>query len=199
MEGEADTEAAVHLNADQAIYRYTIDRDDRITGVSDNWLAFAVDNDGADTCHPDRIVGHLLWKFINDIETRTIYRMILETVRVKQRRVSFPFRCDSPDKRRYFEMTVVPEKEAHVEFLSHLRKTKPRPALKLFDAKAGRSDEKIRICSMCRKIEVAEHKWVEAEKAVSSLKLLAQDHLPILSHGICLLCFDMVLFQLDNE
>lgn len=172
-------------------YTYVIDEEDRIVHVSDNWLAFAEENQAGASCHPDRILNQSIWNFVDGVEATHLYETMIKRIRQKHGAISFPFRCDSPDKRRYLELTMVPLNTARIEFTSRIIREEPRDVVELLAPDAARSDEILTICSMCKKVklEPPDDRWVEVEAAVEKLRLFEKDVLPQLSHGLCRDCF----------
>jgi hypothetical protein len=186
-----------HLNHLEA-YVHRVDKNNIIVAVSDNWKSFAQDNLGARTLFPENIIGSSLWDHIRDLETRYLYEMILQKVREHNRPVAFSFRCDAPDKRRFLKLSVIPMKDGTVEFISQIIKTESRKPVELLRSDLERSDEKIRICSMCKKIAISETEWKEIESAIQELKLFEKDMLPQFTHGVCKSCFEAAMIELDR-
>jgi hypothetical protein len=177
---------------------YIIDKLDRIISVSDNWLLFAQENQAADICHPDVIINKSIWEFIDGIETKQFYEIILKAIRAKNKAVILPFRCDSPDKRRYLELIITPIQQENIEFASNIIHEELRDAVEMLELGIPRGDELIKMCSMCKKVELSENTWVEVEAAVVSLKLFEKDKLPQISHGLCAECFKLGMSELDK-
>ncbi len=183
------------MNNDPTII-YRIDAQDRIVFVNDGWKQHAESNGYNDFDSGD-ILFQSLWDSISDDASRQIYREILENVRLNKS-VVFPFRCDSPECRLFLEMQI----EAHgdeVQFETRVLKTEQRPAQKILDSEISRSDEMLRICGWCKKIDVGQDNWKEVEIAVSELGLFKQEKLPQLTHGICPECFRSVKKQITAK
>lgn len=179
-------------------YVHRVDKNDIIIAVSDNWQSFAQDNLGARTLYTENIIGSSLWDHIRDSETKHLYEVILQKVRKSNRQVTFSFRCDSPDKRRFLTLSVIPLKDGFVDFISQTIKIEQRKPVELLRSDIERSDEKIRICSMCKKIAISETDWKEVEPAIQELKLFEKDVLPQFTHGICQSCFEATMAELDK-
>ena len=89
------------------VIEYRIDHHDRILQVSDSWRRFAVENNA-----PVKVleaVGDSLWDHIYDSGTQDLYSLLLDSVRLSQQPLSFPYRCDSPSVKRFMAMTMVCE------------------------------------------------------------------------------------------
>jgi len=177
---------------------YVTDKLDRIISVSDNWLQFAQENQAGETCHPDNIINKPIWDFIYGIETKQFYEIILKTVRTKNKTVTLPFRCDAPEKRRYLELIISPIQQDNIQFASTIIYEELRDAVKIMELGIPRSDKLIRMCSMCKKVELSESTWVEVECAVVSLKLFEKKKLPQISHGLCTECFNSGISEFEK-
>ena len=179
-------------------YTHRIDKSGLILSVSENWRSFSEENFGAETCFPENAVGSSLWEHIRDPETMHLYEIILQKVRRYQRQATFSFRCDSPEERRFLELSVIPMKDGTVEFESRIIRTELRKPVELLKPDIERSDNFIKICSMCKKIAISETQWEEAEIAIQKLKLFEKDVLPQFTHGVCRSCYDATMAELDR-
>lgn len=180
-------------------YVYRIDRHDRIVSVSENWTAFAAENEGLETCHPKVVLHRSLWDFIQDDETRHLYGIVIDKVRSTGLPVAFPFRCDSPEMRRRLELEILPQGGGSLEFRSTVLETESREPQDLLKRNARPSSGAIlTICSMCKKVRLPSGGWREVEEAVASLGLFDEAQLPDLSHGVCPACHAHALETLDG-
>jgi len=177
---------------------YRIDGSDRITDVSGYWLSFAAENLATESCHPDRILGRVIWEFIDGSETRHLYEIILNRVRQAGMPVTLPFRCDSPDRRRYLELAIVPVGDDAIEFYSSILREEPRETVELLNPEARRSDEYIKMCSSCKKINRGENRWVEVEAGIAELRLFESPLLPQITHGLCGDCYNAWMSSLKE-
>ena len=175
---------------------YWLDTEERITDVDGNWLEFARENEGEESCLPDLILNRPLWAFIHDEETRHLYEIIIEKVRSRGKPVTIPFRCDSPSKRRYLELTIKPLPQGRLEFQTKLLKVESREPVALLREDAPRSSQHVRICSFCKKVALSDSEWVEIEEAVWRLKLFELARLPQLTHGACPGCYQSIMADL---
>jgi hypothetical protein len=89
--------------------------------------------------------AHLYVHHISDRETRHLYKLILQKVRKNKQQVVFSFRCDSPEKRRFLELKVMPKDDGSGDFISKIVKTVIRESVHLLRADIERSDEFIRM------------------------------------------------------
>lgn len=180
------------------VYSHRADKNDIIIEVSDNWGAFAHDNFGANTCLPDDVVGSSLWDHIADPETRHLYEIILKKVRENKTQAELSFRCDSPETRRFLRLSVTSEDEDSVTFRSELLRTESRSPVELLRSDIDRSDELVKICSMCKKIAISITQWEEVEVAVEIMKLFELNILPQFTHGVCPSCYEIAIRELDS-
>ncbi len=70
-----------------------------------HWLAFAREN-AAPQLTAALVLDQSIWRFIQGQETIYLYKQIFARLRAGKSPVKFPFRCDSPDCRRFMEMQL---------------------------------------------------------------------------------------------
>ncbi len=162
---------------------YRIDVADRLVSVGPGFDEFAAANE-APQLSSARVLGRRLWSFFGDAETVLLYESLVERVRRTGQPVRVPFRCDSPQRRRFMEMELVPVGEGAIEFRSALLRLEEQAPLPLYDARRPRTGDPLRVCGWCKRVRL-EAGWLEAEEAIRALDLFARPQLPPLSHGIC--------------
>ena len=177
---------------------YHIDGKDRIVSVSDNWLVFAQENEAAESCHPEKIINRSIWEFIDGIETQLLYDIVLKNIRRTNKSVRLPFRCDAPGKRRYLELRITPVLKGTIEFASTIIREELRDSIEMLEFDIPRSDELVRMCSMCKKVELPGNCWVEIEAAIVTLKLFEKLKQPQISHGLCHDCYILGMAEVDK-
>ena len=155
---------------DKEVFKYCIDCKDIIVSLSRNWESFARANGCDNELSPDNVLGHSLWDFIQDLETRHLYKELFQKVRAGKTIGPIPFRCDSPQERRFLKLLLSPMPDRGIEIKSAIARTERRDPIKLLDKNIPRSSDLIRICSMCKKICTKNNKWVEIEDGLSQLK-----------------------------
>lgn len=175
---------------DKRLFIHTVDADGNITAVNDEWVEFACEN-GAPELASAAVIGRALWEFIEGRETRHISRLLLDKAIRSGKGLTIPYRCDSPELRRFMEMEIVPVDNGFVEFRSRILKVERRAPVLLLDPHAGRSDEFLTICSWCRRARIASM-WIELDEAVKKLDLFSSASLPQLTHGMCEDCNKLV-------
>jgi hypothetical protein len=180
---------------DSFIYR--IDARDQVNFVTADWLAFAKDNE-AQHLSAETVQGESLFSFIDDSETRHLYKSIIDKVRRTQASVTVPFRCDSPGLRRFMVLHISPLPHGAIQFEGRLIREEPREHVPLLDADSARNGELIVSCSWCKRIEV-DGAWLEVEEAVRRLELFHEPLLPQITHGICGDCLETFRQDLNLE
>lgn len=168
---------------------YRINENDEIIYISPGWDRFAIENCGEENKRT-RVIKRKLWEFISDPETCHIYKMLVEKVRKTKKSVSVPFRCDSPEYRRFLHMEIKEAENGIIEFHSVLEKVEKRKKVRLLESDVERNSQFIKICSWCKKVYFENEKeWVEVEEAVKRMNLFDKKTLPMLTHTMCDLCF----------
>jgi len=72
----------------------------------------------------------------------------------------------------------IPNDDGSVDFKSEIIKEELREPVDLLRHGIERSNEFVRICSMCKKIAVTEIEWEEVEIAVQKMKLFEMEVVP---------------------
>jgi hypothetical protein len=168
-------------------FEYLIDASDRFVSANAHWFDFAKEN-GAHALTAENCAGRLLWEFISDATTRHLYKVLVKPVRERGEVRTVPYRCDSPDRRRYMEMTISNARQGGVLFRSRIIREEQREAVPLLAVRGKRSDDLVAMCSWCKKVRVREVEWLEIEAAVRELQLFHEMELPRITHTICDRC-----------
>lgn len=176
--------------------RYRINARDEIVFVDEAWEAIASALP-APHVRPASVTGRVLWEFIGDGVTRALYEQLLARVRAG-RTAQFNLRCDSATYRRLVRMTVAPETEGCVDFRTETLEVHRREPQPLLSLDIPRSDDFVRACGWCNRIDVGTDDWIEVEDAVERLRLFEQDAVPHLSHGVCESCHATLLQTIDD-
>jgi hypothetical protein len=177
---------------------WIIDHADKIIHVNDDWLAFAQENIAPQLTAP-AVLDQPIWRFIQGQETNYLYQQIFSRVRAGVSPVKFPFRCDSPDCRRFMEMKLSLLPGGAVKFISHLVREEWRDPVDLLDASRDRSEELLKVCSWCKRIDIPGQGWGEIEAAIGALDLFDHFSMPRMTHTICDTCHEAVRLELDPE
>jgi len=175
---------------------YRIDSHNRITWVNETWTDFARENHGKGVL-PERVIGTNLFASLSDDRVQGLYAVILKRVRTGVT-VEFSYRCDAPDRRREFAMTVRPLKDFGIEFMSTMTGEEIRPSVPLLEPGHPRTRTLLPVCSWCQKIATPDGRWLPVEEAVTVLQLDKAEQLPDITHGICEACLGEMLAKLQK-
>ncbi|HLP78351.1 MAG TPA: hypothetical protein VK327_15710 [Candidatus Paceibacterota bacterium] len=174
---------------------YRIDADSTILSFSDGWSDFFRNNVAQGTAIPN-YVGTRLWTHVSDPTTVHLYQAIIARVRRTGKELAIPFRCDSPDKRRFMQMHVSDAGAGAIEFRSVILREEPRTPVPLFSLSPRPSAELIHMCSWCKKVSLPD--WVEVEEAVRRLELFHSESIPRITHTICQSCSEILRREIER-
>lgn len=178
---------------------YIIDDDDRIISIEGEWEGFASAN-GAPELTRSRVLGRPIWEFIEGPDTTEVHRLLFSEVRARGGLdIALPFRCDGPQVRRDMRMMIGRSGAKGIEIRSQLIRELRRPYSALLDVSVRRSDELLRVCSWCNKVNLAPRKWVEVEHAIRNLRLLEDSPIPGITHGMCEVCLGNFYEELNLD
>jgi hypothetical protein len=183
---------------DQRSFIWTIDGADKFVHVNDAWLAFAAENT-APQLTASVVLGQHIWRFIQGQETSYLYQQIFSRVRDGKAPVTFPFRCDSPDCRRFMEMELTLLPGHAIQFTAHILREEWRDPIDLLDASRDRNREFVTVCSWCKKINIPGRGWGEIEAAIVALDLFGHHPMPRMTHTICDSCRAALRLELPQE
>lgn len=170
---------------------------------SESWRAFAEENSGDEIRSASVILGRPLESFFEGDSVREQFRTLFEQVRSGVRsRISYPFRCDAPDRTRFMRLTMsaIPGADgspAAVLFHSAMLDQKDRAVQQVVESrsKGVAMDLPIQtICSYCKRLDLppGSGNWLEAEEYAAAGGM-AQVRL---SHGVCPDCTATVLARI---
>jgi len=180
---------------DQRSFIYRLDDRNRISFVNQEWLDFALENE-APELNREAALDQPMADFIADWETFHLYELIFRRVRLTGAGITLPFRCDTPDIRRFMQLSIRLVGSGELELTGRILSLESRPPVPLLDSETPRSQEMVAICSWCKKVKIGRDLYVEAEKAVESLGLFGPKT-PRLTHGVCHDCFDRICGELN--
>ena len=170
---------------------YQIDCNDRLVGFNDQWNVFAANNDGF-LLSSQFACNVSIWDFIHDAETRHIHKVLLKKVRKSHQALSFPFRCDSPDVRRYMRMGISPQGDGNVMYRCSFIREEAREPLASEAPPFEDRNTFLRMCSWCKKADVGGNVWMEIEDAVEHLGLFSSAQLQPITHTMCEACLALL-------
>lgn len=167
--------------------RYEIDAADIIRALSPAWNAFAEENTGHDLA-PERVLGRSLWDYIVGDDTAALYRLLLAHIRQTARTITFLYRCDSPELRRFMRMSIEPVAPDRIGFTSVLYRCEPRDrAVHMTYAGIAAAPLVLR-CSMCNQIRVRGGEWMDVAAAFQRGDILNTDIPVRVAYSICESC-----------
>ncbi len=166
-------------------FSYRIDARDCVSAVETEWLDF-------NGLPSERRPPVSIWNFISGHEVRHLFKMMFDTARNEHREINVPFRCDTPEARRFMELKIEPLDEGYLSITGELIHKELRKSVDLL-ADVDRDPERhLEICSWCKRVDLGSDKWVEVEDAVRELDLLSFAAMPTLTHSICFDCMEKV-------
>jgi hypothetical protein len=155
---------------------YWIDESDIIRKVDDYW-DLTLEDPTAQRVKSQAIIGKPLFDFICDDITRMYVRTLLQSVRLLSRSLRRPYRCDSPNEKRYMEMIITLEDNGLISVTHELLRTEPifipvafhtieKPKKKLLD------NYNIH-CSLCNRLRLQNSgNWQEIDTIEPEIKAL---------------------------
>ena len=164
---------------------YTLDLDDRIIAVTGNWDGFALAN-GGPAILSATIIGRRLDEFVSGDVTRMFVRTMLMSARMLKRSIHRPYRCDSPQLRRFMEMTVMPHGGGMLEVRHRQIRCEPLSCtVTIASVAAAPTSGFIKRCSICNHIRIRQV-WSEVDEAILDGRL-AKDAAAALRviYGVC--------------
>lgn len=173
------------------VFCYRIDPQGLITYANNHWFDFAVENN----CHyltQERVINSNLWGYISNDETRHLYQLLVKKVLKEGESIVLPFRCDSPEIRRFMQMRISQADSSQCEFQCRIVKEEYRDPVDILDPSTARCEDYLRMCSWCKKVDAGNERWVEVEKAILELDLFAEQYPPEITHTICPDCMEIV-------
>ena len=174
------------MNDGTADLAYELDAQLCIRAVDPSWSEFAQANGASERVVPGPL-GQPVLDYVWGPTTVYLYRRLFEHVLRTGRPVRFPFRCDSPEVRRFLEMEIRPAPSSGLQLRTRVVRLEPRERSPLLDRAVPRDGGLLRMCSWCKGVEV-EGRWCEVEEAVAALRLFERDALPAITHGVCPPC-----------
>lgn len=167
--------------------RYWLDAFDRVTAFDQGWPEFAGAN-GAAELTEENVLGRSVYSFISDEKVRHVWELLLRRAR-QGVVVQVPIRCDSPEFRRTVEILVTMDGPDRLLITTDTVSSFRRPAVRLLRSSEPRAESSVRICSWCKRVEIAERGWCEIEEAGELLQALSGEPLPALVQGSCPDCY----------
>lgn len=211
LEGRRDSVSASRLFEPEAALEafddivYVTDLDGIVLFVNSGpWRQFADANGGEVVASASDVIGRPLESFLSGDSVCEQFRTLFEQVRTGLRsRISYPFRCDAPDRVRYMRLTMsaVPGADGRpsaVLFHSAMLDERKRATQEIIGARSKETATELpiqTICAYCKRLEwpAESGAWLEAEEYAA-----ADGSADVrLSHGVCMDCASIVLARLN--
>lgn len=169
---------------------YWLDISDVIVDIGPGWEEFARENN-APELDVRKVIGRNVIDFVSGDVTRMYVRTILQSARLMRRPMVRPYRCDSPDQRRFMEMRLTMEDSGLLCWEHRMvraeqlqRRMDFRPAAGLHAAKC------VVRCSMCNRLK-SPAGWAEPDQGEMPQRC-DDGSIPVI-YGICPTCQAMPL------
>ena len=152
---------------------YQVDVRDTIRSVNAAWNLFAAKNDAA-ALTAERVIGRSLWSYVDGEDVIAIYQSLLAFVRQRAQEVSFPYRCDSPNMKRFMVMNVVPLADEAIEFQNQTVGYERRNHEILVEYVTRDAQPYALRCSSCNRFRPHDV-WLEVDEALAEGEILNSD------------------------
>ncbi len=171
------------VNADDE-RTYTLDGDDTIVEVTGSWDSFALANSGSSVVSSN-VLGKKLDRVVSGDAALMFVRTMILSARTLNRPVYRTYRCDSPELRRFMEMTVLPLGQRSVRVVHRQLYCEPVvhqvPMEGMLSAGSGNY---VKRCSMCNRIRT-QGIWSEADAAVEEGRVVPSANPLKVIYGVC--------------
>ncbi len=181
---------------------YWLDKDNTIRKVDDFWDDSMDSESWSDRACSKTIIGRHLFDFICDDPTRMYVSALVQLVRIIPQCLFRPYRCDTPNSKRYMRMIVSPEENDLVRVSHELLHCEPLPKKISFltqnctenkSLKRRNGTEYLGVshirCSLCNRLQpIGTNLWQEVD-TLSDLMATTQDTVPVV-YGICPSCIE---------
>ncbi len=164
---------------------YWIDRSDRIIDVSPGWDQFAHRNNG-ERAVSGEVVGRSLWDFVTGEMTRGWLRTLFNLSRLNKFEVDRPYRCDSPDEKRYMVMHIQPIGGGTLSVSHRILQARPSWPLIHFDFALNDDQPRHQRCSICNRLQV-DGRWAEPTDHYYAGKITTQRPI-FVRYDVCSIC-----------
>jgi len=150
---------------------YEIDSRDRLRFVNGAWAEFARANDADKLASP--ALGRSLWDSVVDGNITDLYRAMFGRVRATGETISFDYRCDSPDDKRFMTMIIEPAENRGIRLINKIWRIEPQSPGRFFQ-RFKQEPLSIPMCSFCADISLHEC-WLPASDAIPASLVFAED------------------------
>lgn len=167
---------------------YRINANGIIEEIGGDWEYFAQENQGREL-KVDQVLGNSLWTYIKDKGTKRLYEMLLNRIRKTGEMLKFPYRCDSPNKRRYMQMELQLNSDGGFEFNNFVLREEERDPNQFFKQRFYSPIAMVIVCSFCNKVRRKKAQgWVEVDEMAREEKILDHENPLRIAYGVCQDC-----------
>lgn len=138
---------------------YTVDLQDRLCELSEDWDSLLAEGGGDASCRRAHILGRPLRDFIAGDSTRMYLDAALEATRLTGRPRRLPYRGDTPRLARRMQMCLQPLADGRVRVTHHLIAQQPLPRPLAFHAAAAAPA--LQRCSLCLRLRTENGGWLD--------------------------------------
>ena len=151
---------------------YVLDHRDRIISVGEAWDHFADENGGMNVSSKD-VIGRPLWDFVAGDTTRMWLETLFGSARLCGRTIERPYRCDSPNLKRFMQMRIGFEQGGILRIEHKILATEKRSAPVHFQYRAKALRNTRQRCSICGRVKNGNwHEPIEANAEVPAVILV---------------------------
>ncbi|MCG8563769.1 MAG: hypothetical protein MI747_01675 [Desulfobacterales bacterium] len=168
---------------------YWLDTSEKIIAVNTSWDHFARENDGEDFMEA-QVVGKSIWSFISGDPTRMWLDTLIAYTRISGKSVTREYRCDSPETKRFMEMSILPESDKQIRLTHRVLKEEEMSPPVSFQAAKDRLSSLCFRCSICNRVQI-QGQWQEADIAASG-GLLSTASATRVVYRVCESCRDNI-------
>lgn len=168
---------------------YLLDSHRNIKSISGDWDAFAKSN-GAEQLATEKVIGNSIFDFMSGKVTKQFYEQLIKQAHTIAKTITFDYRCDSPEQKRFMELHITPLDNGETAITSHFLGSRPlKKRVHTYLVKERTKQSKIS-CSLCNKIQ-HQKVWLELEDCAIN------NPTPI-TYGICEDC-SVRIFTLGHK
>jgi hypothetical protein len=153
------------------VIAYVLDSHDRIISVSKEWNAFSDENGGKHSSSTD-VIGQRIWDFVAGDATRMWLATVFQFARLCGTSIERPYRCDSPEMKRFMRMRIVSEQGGNLRIEHEVLATEQRPAPIHIHYGANTTKNTSQRCSICGRVNRGGWQDPLAEHADASNRII---------------------------
>lgn len=143
---------------------YVLDNRDLIVAVGEAWDHFADENGGTNVSSKD-VIGRPLWDFVVGNTTRMWLETLFGSARLCGRIIERPYRCDSPNLKRFMQMRIGFERGGILRIEHKILATEKRSTPVHFQHPAKAQRNTSQRCSICGRVKAGT--WREPIEAAA--------------------------------